>query len=182
MADITLAELNGAVWLIDGERFIDDLLANTLPDDISIEMVACESQEAVQALWEQHCGAPEPGSLPWAINPALINRIRNRSPDFAVFFAQWSALLDDDAMTVVNAAASWAHDNPEMPVQLAEFIDPAGPASIADLARLRATLIEEALIKSGIDHARIGRVRRDVAEIPGMPQESQRIDIIVRPG
>ncbi len=42
MADITLAEYNGRVWLVGGEVYIDDLLANTLTPNVSIELVRCE--------------------------------------------------------------------------------------------------------------------------------------------
>ncbi len=180
MADITLAEFNGSVWLVGGENFFDDLLANTLPADISIELVQCESQTDVDDLWTQHCGMHNEGRMPWVINPQIVQRIRGRSPDYAVFFAQWSAFLDQDALAVVRAAASWAAENAAMPVRLAEYLDPAGPQAMADLSRLRAQLIEDKLVEAGVERARIGRLRRDIAEIVGMPQESQRIDIVVR--
>lgn len=180
MADITLAEFNGSFWLVGGESFIDDLLANTLESDISIELVPCESQAEVYDLWTQLCGAPAEGGMPWVINPLFVNRIRRRAPDYAVFFAQWSAFLDQDAVAVVNAAAIWATENPSLPVRIAEYCDPAGPQAMADLARLRAQLIVGKLLEAGIDPARIERIRRDIAEIPGMPQESQRVDIVVR--
>ena len=181
MADITLAEFNGSVWLVGGDSFFDDLLANTLPPDISIELVQCESQSDVHELWTQHCGVPNEGSMPWVINPQIVNRIRGRSPDYAVFFAQWSAFLDHDALAVVRAAASWAAENAAMPVRLAEYLDPAGPQAMADLSRLRAQLIEDKLVEAGVARERIGRLRRDIADVAGMPQESQRIDIVVRP-
>lgn len=180
MADITLAEFNGSVWLVGGENFFDDLLANTLPADISIEMVQCESQSNVHDLWVQLCGIPSEGSMPWVINPQIVTRIRNRSPDYAVFFAQWSAFLDQDALAVVRAAANWAAENAALPVRLVEYLDPGGPQAVADLARLRAQLIEDKLVEAGLDRARIGRDRRNVADVAGMPQESQRIDIVVR--
>ena len=56
MADITLAEFHGRVWLVGGEPYIDDLLANTLAADVSIEIIPCEQKSQVNALWEQHCG------------------------------------------------------------------------------------------------------------------------------
>ena len=64
MADITLAELNGRVWLVGGEPYIDDLLANTLAPEISIELVPCESKSEVHALWVQHCGQPDDTGRP----------------------------------------------------------------------------------------------------------------------
>ena len=64
---------------------------------------------------------------------------------------------------------------------LAEYLDPDGPQAMADLSRLRAQLIEDKLAESGIQRGQISRVLRTVSEIPGMAQESQRVDIIVRP-
>ena len=182
MADVTLAECNGQVWLVGGEAYIDDLLANTLPGNISIEMVQCDSPSDISDLWAQHGGNPGGGSMPWVINPAIVTRIRRRSPDYAVFFAQWSALLDPDALAVIQAAARLAQENPELPVRLVAFLDPAGPQAITDLSRLRAQLIEDRLAGHGVERTRIARSHRDVAEMAGMSQESQRIDIIVRAG
>jgi outer membrane protein OmpA-like peptidoglycan-associated protein len=184
MADITLAELNGRVWLVGGEGYLQDLLANTLGNDVSIELVQCERQSEVRELWVQNCGEPADGTdgMPWQIHPNIVARIRRRSPDYAVYFAQWSVLLDAEALAVINAAALWARENSEVPVTLAEYLDPSGPSAIADLSRLRAQLIEDKLAESGIARERIVRERRDVADVPGMAQESQRVDIIVRVG
>src|SRR5271154_6819179 len=143
MADITLAEFNGRVWLVGGEAHLHDLLNNSLPKNVSIELLNCERLSNVTDLWVQHCGERPTGGMPWQIHPNIVTRIRQRSPDYAVFFAQWSAMLDQDALTVVNAAATWARENPTIPVVLAEYLDPAGPQSIVDLSRLRAQLIEE---------------------------------------
>jgi hypothetical protein len=180
MADITLAELNGQVWLVGGEVYIDDLLANTLSDDVSIELVRCESHSGVRELWVQNCGEPKGGGMPWVINPKIAERIRRNSPDYAVFFSQWSALLDHDALAVIRAAANWSHQYPQAPVIVAEYLDPEGPQAIADLSRLRAQLIEDKLTEGGVARERISRIRRDVNTVPGMNQESQRVDVIVR--
>ena len=181
MADITLAECNGGVWLVGGEDYIDDLLINTLPPDITIEFVQCASKDEVRALWVQNCGEPDSAVFPWIIHPNIAARIRRASPDYSVFFTQWSAFLDDDAQAVIREAANWAAANETAPVQLVSFLDPAGPQPIADLTRLRAHLVEDKLAEHGLDRARIGRAQRDVAEVSGMAQESQRIDIVVRP-
>jgi hypothetical protein len=182
MADITLAELNGCAWLVGGEPFLDDLLANTLPAHISIEIVPCESQEEVHALWVRHNGEPTTPGMPWAIHPKILERIQRVVPESAVFFAQWSALLDEDALAAIRSAARRAADHQDAPVVLTEFLDPAGPTPIAELSRLRALVIEEKLVELGVERARIGRARRDVAEMPSMPQESQRVDIVVQAG
>jgi hypothetical protein len=179
MADITLAEFNGRVWLVGGEAHLHPLLANTLAKNVSIELLRCERLSDVTDLWVQHCGKPETEGMPWQIHPDIVARIRRRSPDYAVFFAQWSAMLDQDALTVINAAITWARENPAAPVMLAEYVDLAGPKAIADLSRLRAQLIEDKLTASGIGTDRITRARRDIDEGAGMSQESQRVDIIV---
>jgi hypothetical protein len=184
MADITLAEYNGRVWLVGGETYLQDLLANTLSPDISIELVQCERTSDVHHLWVQNCGEPSEGigGMPWQIHPNIVARIRRRSPDYAVYFAQWSAMLDQDALSVISAAAVWATQNPEARVVLAEYLDPAGPQAIADLSRLRTQLIEDKLAEAGIPRTRMERTKRNVSEVPGMTQESQRVDIIVRTG
>ena len=180
MADITLAEFNGRVWLVGGEPYIDDLLANTLAPEISIELVPCENKSEVHALWVQHCGEPETPSDPWMIHPAIVARIRRTSSNYSVFFAEWSAALDKDAHTVIASVAAWAMENCSATLDLVEFLDPAGPKAIADLSRLRAQLIEDELVKAGVGAERIGRAAREAGDVAGLPQESQRIDIDVK--
>jgi outer membrane protein OmpA-like peptidoglycan-associated protein len=180
MADITLAEFRGRVWLVGGEPFIDDLLANTLAKNVTIELVPCERHADVRALWVQHCGEPTTGGDPWMIHPAIVARIRRSSSNHSVFFAEWSAKLDQDAHTVIASVAAWALENPQAPLKLVEFLDPDGPPSIVDLSRLRAQLVEDRLVSNGVARERIGRARRGVGDVAGMAQESQRIDIAVQ--
>ena len=184
MADITIAEFNGNGWLVGGEEHIDGLLANALEDDITIEIISCDSLAAIQALWRQNCGAGGSGdpSNPWLIHPAIVNRARRLVPDHAVFFSQWSVLLDQDAQAVIRAAAVVAAQNPDQPVRVAEYLDDASPRSVTDLSRLRAGLIEDALVAEGVSAGRIERIRRPITDVPGMAQESQRVDIVIVPG
>jgi outer membrane protein OmpA-like peptidoglycan-associated protein len=177
MADITLAEYNGRVWLVGGEPYIDDLLANTLAPDVSIELIPCEQKSEVNALWVQHCGPQTTLGDPWLIHPGIVARIRRKSSNYSVFFAEWSAALDKDAHTVIASVAAWAMDNRTATLDLVEFLDPAGPKAIADLSRLRAQLVEDALVKAGVEVGRIGRAMRAVGDVAGLAQESQRIDI-----
>lgn len=181
MADIILAEHRGQAWLVSGDRYIDDLLANVLEADVSIEFVACESESDVYALWIQNCGEPGPGGMPWMIHPAIIRRIRRTASGHAVYFGQWSAMLDDDALSVIKSAVVWAEEFSEAPILLLSYVDGAGPRAIADLANLRSSLIEEELERLGVASARFLRERRDLASVPGAGEESQRIDIVIRP-
>jgi hypothetical protein len=185
MADILLAGFEGRVWLVSGEAHLDDLLANTLSPEVSVELVPCESVDGVRDLWAQHGGDPAAG-MPWLVHPNVVDRVMGTmgsgaSPDHAVLFGPWSALLEPAALAVIEAAAAQANRQPEATVTLAEYLDPAGPQAIADLSRLRAQLIEDQLAGQGVARERISRVRRAVTEVPGMAQESQRVDILLGP-
>ena len=180
MADIVLAECQGRAWLVSGEQYIDHLLANTLPEHVSIELVACESKSEVDALWVQHCGPPEDFSAPWLIHPGVTNRVRRGNADHAVFFAQWSAKVDDDAKTVIRSAANWAKENMAFQVILVRYAGPDSASALHDLANLRAGLIESELVGLSVAADRISRETRDITTIPGMPEESQRVDILIK--
>ena len=180
MADITLAELQGRVWLVGGEQHIDDLLANTLPPAISIELVPCEHKSEVNALWLQLCGPQDSLGDPWIIHPGIVARIRRSAASHSVFFAEWSAALDKDARAVIASVAAFALENGATGIDLVEVLDPAGPKSIADLSRLRAQLVEEALVAGGVPEALIGRASQAPGDGAGMAQESQRIDLLVK--
>ncbi len=181
MADIVLAECQGRAWLVSGEQYIDHLLANTLPPHVSIELVACESKTDVDALWVQHCGPPQPFSQPWMIHPGVANRVRRTKADHSVFFAQWSAMIDEDAKTVIRSAAAWAKQNDDRDVLLVRYAGPKSPQAMLDLASLRAGLIEAALVELDVPASRIVRQTRDIASVPGMSEESQRVDIVLKP-
>ena len=180
MADIVLAEHRGQTWLVSGERYIDDLLANTLPRDVSIEFVACESESDVTILWVQNCGPPTDSGAPWMIHPAIAKRIRRSSEGHVVYFGQWSAMLDDDAQSVIRSAVIWAQEFSETDVTLVTYVAEGGPKAVADIANIRCTLIEAELTGAGIAAERIKRANRDPALVPGMGAESQRVDIVIK--
>ncbi len=180
MADIVLAEHRGQTWLVSGERYIDDLLANTLPRDVSIEFVACESESDVTVLWVQNCGPPTDSGAPWMIHPAIAKRIRRSSEGHVVYFGQWSAMLDEDAQSVIRSAVIWAQEFAETDVTLVTYVAEGGPKAVADIANIRCTLIEAELTGAGIAAERIKRANRDPALAPGMGAESQRVDIVIK--
>lgn len=156
MADIVLAEWNERVWLVGGEQHIDNLLANTLAPEITIEIIACEQKSRVHELWELYCG-PQTGFVgdPWLIHPAIVARIRRAGAPDAVLFPPWSAALDPDAHAVIDAAAAWAGQNPAARITLIARHDPNGPAGLTDLARLRGQLVSAALVTAGVEAGRI---------------------------
>jgi hypothetical protein len=184
LADITLVEFNGSVWLVGGEAHLDDLLADTLPAEVSIELVACERKADVHDMWVRFCGVREYAGDPWIIHPAIVQRVRGRMPDaagsFAVAFAPWSVMPDADGLRMIAAAAVRACANPDMAVVLTEYLDPAAPPGMAELSGLRLRMIEDALNNAGLPGERIARERREPAEIPELTAGGGRIDIITK--
>src|ERR1700761_1570567 len=82
VADIVLAEHRGQAWLVSGDRYIDDLLANKLPSDISIEIVSCGSHADVIALLPS-----DDGTKPcWAIHPGIVKRLQRIQGEHTLSF------------------------------------------------------------------------------------------------
>jgi hypothetical protein len=177
--DIILAELGGTAWLVRGERYIDDLLFNSLPRDISIEIIACESKSAVDGLWLQEEGWPDEGRLPWMIHPGIVRRIRGAQSGHSIFFGQWSALLDSDAQAVIRAASVSAEESAGVEVFLISYRHADEAKAMTDLTSLRYTLIEAELTGLGVAHARIVRESRDAANDPRSEVGKDRFDIRV---
>lgn len=180
MADVTLAEYNDNVWLVGGEPHIDDLLANTLPAHITIEVLTCETKSQVHDLWVQLCGEPPFPGDPWLIHPAIVNRIRRADSGYAIYFGQWSAQLDTQAESLIVAAARHAHGGTGK-VTLTEFIDEGSPPFAADLARVRLGMIEQILLREGVAQSRLEHARRDLAAAQAVGQDAQRVDILIEP-
>ena len=179
MADITLAEFNGSVWLVGGEAHLDDMLANTLPAGISIELVACERKIDVHDMWLRSSGEREYAGDPWIIHPAIVQRVQGRATEAegAIMFAPWSVMPDEDGQRMIQAAAARAATDPEMRVTLTEYLDPAAPPGVAELSGLRMRMLEDALHNAGVLRERIARQRRDTANIPNPAPGAGRIDI-----
>jgi hypothetical protein len=177
MADIVLAEFGGQAWLVRGEQHVDDLLANTLPAGISVEIVECGSRAEVDLLWAQNAASPSASGVPWLIHPRIVARARGRLADMRVLFAQWSAMLDERAHAAIKAAAISAGENTGVGLVLTRFIRPESGPMLASLAELRSDLIAAELVKLGVAADRIGRETRDISAVPEMGEESQRIDI-----
>ncbi len=173
MADIILAEHQGQFWLVSGEGYIDDLLANALANDVTIEFVACESQSDVTDLWRAG-GDPDTSSdQPWLIHPAIAARIRGALGDLSVVFTPWSAMLDDAARAVLVSAVARA--GATMHVVLTRRPDADEAAAAGDLAKLRLHLIEAHLATLGLPADRVLR-----AVGTGDTNGADSIDIVVR--
>jgi len=181
MADITLAEFDGRVWMVGGEPYLDDLLFNSLDRNISIEIIPCETKSQVQEMWLQMCGPQAVSGDPWLIHPAIVARIRRGSSDYSVLFTEWSAMLDSQAHGEIAAVVTWAAANPGASFELVEFLVPGAPKGMADLSRLRAQLVEDKLVELGVTASLISRAQRDLPDADGKTADSRRIDIVVKP-
>jgi hypothetical protein len=181
MADITLAEYNGSVWLVGGVAYLDDLLINALPADITIELVTCERKGDVHAMWRELSGEPAFAGDPWIIHPAIVRRIRGTPPSFAVMFAAWTVMPDTDGLRVIAQAAATAAASPATSIVLASHVNFDAAAAVVELSSLRLRMIEDALEQAAVPRARILREQRDGSALAGLAAGSGRVDIVVRP-
>jgi hypothetical protein len=181
MADITLAEYNGSVWLVGGVAYLDDLLINALPAGISIELVTCERKGDVHAMWRRLSGEPAFAGDPWIIHPAIVRRIRGTPPSFAVVFAPWTVMPDADGMRVIAQAAATATADPDSSMVLAAYVEPDATAAAVELSSLRLRMIEDALERAAVPRARIVREQRDASTLAGLTAGGGRVDIVMRP-
>ena len=176
MADVTLAECNGNIWLVGGEQHVGALLYNSLPPEVTVEIVQVDSREQIRKLWIQNCGEPLSPSEPMLINPKIADRVRRTSPIRTVFFSQWSAMMDDEAVSVIRSAADWLLATSAR-ARLIEYVDPDGVPGVAELSRLRLTLVRERLVGFGIDRDQLSDERRTPEDTVDSRQDSQRIGI-----
>jgi hypothetical protein len=162
MADIVLAQIGVRTWLVRGEEYLDDLLANTLRDDVTIEFLACESESEVTAMWHENFDDPSDAGMPWIIHPAIADRslrALNRDGTYRITFAPWSAMRGQDSDAHIVDAAAEAGLNPDARIVLTAYVDAGGPALHADLANLRSGLLEAELAGKGVALSRIERAR-----------------------
>jgi hypothetical protein len=155
MADVTLAEFDDQVWLVAGENFIDELLANMMPPGTTIEFVSCASRAEVWALWAENSLEPVDGVDPWIIHPGIVRRIKGSVAEPRVQFAPWSAQLSEEAKDTIGNAANWLAANPAGRITLRQFLPASPPGGLADIQRVRAMLVIGALTGAGSDAGRL---------------------------
>ncbi len=99
---------------------------------------------------------------------------------FVVFFQEWSAAFDAPALKVIADVAAIAKANPTQPVLVTGFADPTGTARAnALLSALRAEMVTDALVDSGVS---VDRIHQDAVGPTGYAlntQESRRVTIAV---
>ena len=152
-ADIVLAEYGSQAWLVRGEQHIDDLLANTLPPEVSIQIVACESKNGVERLYLDNGG--EDASELWLIHPGVVNRAKGQTGTLTVQFAEWSAKMDDRAEEAMRTALDMLNHDASTILTLTVSEAESGNAMAADLQRLRTGLLQARLVSLGATAERL---------------------------
>jgi outer membrane protein OmpA-like peptidoglycan-associated protein len=97
---------------------------------------------------------------------------------YVVFFAEWSAALDNAGLSVVSNAATAAKTAPAATVTVVGYADPTGSAQAnIDISRTRAQQVTDQLVLDGIAPNRIQQVARGITGFAGTSQESRRVEI-----
>jgi outer membrane protein OmpA-like peptidoglycan-associated protein len=102
------------------------------------------------------------------------------SQKYVVFFAEWSANLDQPAQQVITAAANAAKKASTVPVIVAGYADPAGSSQAnLDMSRTRAQVVVDQLVQDGVSPSRIQRTAHGPTDYTSSAQESRRVEIAV---
>jgi hypothetical protein len=182
VSDIILAEYQGNAWLVRGERYIDDLLVNTLPRGIGIEIITCETETDVNDLWRQEGWDASQGRMPWIIHPGIMKRVRGTQSGQSILFGQWSALLDDDALDTIRATAVAAEEATGTRVFLISYTQPGQTQTMTDLTNLRYSLVETELGRLGVALSRIVREVVNAEANDNTKAKYERFDIRIGTG
>ena len=160
MPDIILAEVNGGFWLVRGAQHVDDLLANRLAPDLTVEVVEVANRREISAMWTEHEGDADPGGQPWIIHPAIGRRLKGVADPRSVVFTAWSAMLDAAAQEAIDGAGGWLRQNERGRLSMRQYAPAEAEPGLADLQRLRAQLVCGALARTGADAAAIDHETR----------------------
>ena len=151
MAEIVLAECNGNTWVVEGDQYVDDLLANTLPPSMTIRFIAVLNAAEAHRIWDRRASGDFDNTMPWMINPAIVRRIKGGLDSRTIVFSPWSAMLDADAADIIASTADWLRHHAPTRIALRQFCPDDAPAGLADLQRLRGQLVAGALARAGAD-------------------------------
>jgi len=100
------------------------------------------------------------------------------TPNYVIFFQEWSAALDDSAQGVITQAANWAKAHPGSRVVVTGFADTTGSqkANLL-LSELRAQMVVDQLTADGVTEQRMRPVGRGSVKSAFNMQESRRVQV-----
>ncbi len=103
------------------------------------------------------------------------------SQRLVVFFQEWSAALDDNALATISTAAQWAKEHPGELVKVTGYADPTGSQQAnVDMSRARAQVVLDQLMRDGVPRGRIVTAARGPTDFTVSSQESRRVEIAVQ--
>ena len=99
---------------------------------------------------------------------------------FVVFFQEWSAAIDDPALSVIGEAAQWVKSHPGNIAHVNGFASTIGSrqANVL-LADLRAQVVVDQLLSDGVDAKRIQQRGHGPVKFALTPQESRRVEVSI---
>jgi outer membrane protein OmpA-like peptidoglycan-associated protein len=99
---------------------------------------------------------------------------------FVLFFQEWSAAFDSPARALLADAADYAKPHPDDAVTITGYADPTGTSRAnALISALRAELVVDTLIDSGVDAKRISQSAKGSTDFVMSSIESRRVTISV---
>ncbi len=176
MADVTLAECDGQIWLVGGDEHLHALLLNELPPGVEVVLLPCATRAELDGHWRRLTPEAPEGAQPWILNPAISKRILGRMglDSGRIGFQPWSAMLDAAAEDAVAAAAAWIAAHPDGGLLLRQFAADGAVPGHADLQRLRGQLVAAALQRAGVPE---GRIRGETVPAAA-PADAERLEIV----
>ena len=99
---------------------------------------------------------------------------------FVVYFQEWSAAMDDNALAVITHAAEWVKAHPGTAAHVNGFADPTGSkAANILMSDLRAQVVVDQLVTDGVDQRLIKQRGHGSVQFALTSQESRRVEISV---
>ena len=100
---------------------------------------------------------------------------------FSVYFQPYSANLDQQALTSIQAATDFANANPTLPVALAGYAAPPDPnQDVEGLSANRAAAVKQTLINDGVRADRVTTVANGITDPKSLPTVAvRRVDITI---
>jgi outer membrane protein OmpA-like peptidoglycan-associated protein len=99
---------------------------------------------------------------------------------FVVYFQEWSAAMDDNALAVITHAAEWVKAHPGNVAHVNGFADPTGSkAANILMSDLRAQVVVDQLMTDGVDQRLIKQRGHGSVQFALTSQESRRVEISV---
>ena len=100
---------------------------------------------------------------------------------FVVFFQEWSAAMDDNALAVITHAADWVKAHPGNVAHVNGFADPTGSkAANILMSDLRAQVVVDQLVSDGVNPRMVKQRGHGSVQFALTSQESRRVEISIK--